>query len=442
MDKRYKTFDTQIQVDDAARCMTFIISTGTVDRDGDVIDPKGWQFANYLKNPVVLFGHDYYGLPVAKTTDLSVVDGNVIAKTEFPAKGTYDFADTCYDMLKGGFLNATSVGFQPLLHEEAKDRKGYNITKQELLEFSIVPIPSNPDALVSQRGVTNEQVHAWKKALLDWAAPQPTRAMARLTALGINPEACTANRPAWEAFEKDYAVEAESADLPPARIVKLLTLHGFTEQASALMPKAPSARAMYGKSMDAAESAGKAMDACDHCLGSKTISNEQKAKVKEARGHAADAQASAMEAADLCHQQMTGKEATVVIHVEGKVLAEYVEKLTKPLPLPTEGESEQDFIHRCMGNEHIQHDFETNEQRVAVCYGQWQRHQKRDGATQTAMKDDEAAWLELDDDDLDVEDEFDVDEKALAIIIKHSLAEAVGDSVRASILKATGRLPD
>jgi hypothetical protein len=42
-----------------------------------------------------------------------------------------------------------------------------------------------------------------------------------------------------------------------------------------------------------------------------------------------------------------------------------------PLPMPNEGESEQDFISRCMGNETMNEDFPEQEQRSAVCYRQW-----------------------------------------------------------------------
>ena len=34
--------------------MRFVISTGAVDRDGDTIDPKGWDLTAYRRNPTVL----------------------------------------------------------------------------------------------------------------------------------------------------------------------------------------------------------------------------------------------------------------------------------------------------------------------------------------------------------------------------------------------------
>ena len=41
------------------------ISTGAPDREGDVLVPEGAHLENYLRNPVVLFGHRHDALPVA-----------------------------------------------------------------------------------------------------------------------------------------------------------------------------------------------------------------------------------------------------------------------------------------------------------------------------------------------------------------------------------------
>jgi HK97 family phage prohead protease len=173
MDTRFKTFDTEIKAvnEGDTRQMQFLISTAAIDRDNDSIDPKGWDVTNYLKNPVVAFAHDYKSLPVAKCLKIGTTAKGLEALAEFPPLGTYPFADQVYGMLKSGFLNATSVGFRPIDFEPALDRKGFNFKSQELTEFSIVPIPSNPQALVQQRsaGTPDATVRVWCKALLDWA---------------------------------------------------------------------------------------------------------------------------------------------------------------------------------------------------------------------------------------------------------------------------------
>ena len=171
MEMLFKTYAMDIKQDaEASRRMTFTISTSDMDRDGDIIDPKGWDTESYMKNPCVLFAHDYSSLPVAKAVHIETTDKSLIATAEFPEKGVYSFADTVYDLLKGGFLNATSVGFKPLESEPMKSGSGKYHKRQSLLEWSIVPIPANPHALVMQRHATATPEQAVQvKALVDWS---------------------------------------------------------------------------------------------------------------------------------------------------------------------------------------------------------------------------------------------------------------------------------
>lgn len=177
----YKRLDSEVVGCDAPRTMKFVISTGAIDRDGDTIDPKGWILDSYKRSPVVLWSHDYSQLPIAKATNIQSTDKGLIAEVEFPEPGVHPFADTVYAMIKGGFLNATSVGFRGMEYDEASGRKGYDFKKQELLEFSIVPVPANPEAL-AQRGIKNEQLkryakdmNAWSKSILGEASPKMTQ---------------------------------------------------------------------------------------------------------------------------------------------------------------------------------------------------------------------------------------------------------------------------
>jgi len=52
-------------------------------------------------------------------------------------------------------------------------------------------------------------------------------------------------------------------------------------------------------------------------------------------------------------------------------------KQTKPLPTPNTGESKQDFISRCMGNDSMGNEYPEMEQRVAVCNAQWDEHKPK-----------------------------------------------------------------
>ena len=150
-----------------SRTASFVISNGNEDRDGDVIEVAGWELGAFKENPVVLWAHDASQLPVAKATSIGVVDGNLTAEVEFPAKGMSPFADQVFDFVKGGFLRGASVGFQPM---EAEPRKegGILFKRQELFEFSILPIPAHREALAQAKaaGLEIEPVLEWAEKLL------------------------------------------------------------------------------------------------------------------------------------------------------------------------------------------------------------------------------------------------------------------------------------
>lgn len=167
MNKKFKQYNAVIEPV-SERKMSFTISTAAVDRDGDTIDPKGWDLGPYQKNPVVLWAHDYSMPPVGKATNIQMTKDGLKADVEFLPMGMNPFADMIHDMCKGGFLNATSVGFAGKDFEKSKDReRGYDFKAQELLEFSIVPVPSNPEALI-QRGEKSAVVQRYAKAMRHW----------------------------------------------------------------------------------------------------------------------------------------------------------------------------------------------------------------------------------------------------------------------------------
>jgi len=146
-DKIFKTIIGDIEeksVDE--RALTVVITTRTVDRDGEVIDPKGAELSNYEKNPVVLWAHDYKSPPIGRCLWLRQTKDNIKAKVQFAET---QFADEIYRLYKDGYLRAWSIGFIPKEWEDGDGEKTPKRTykKWELLEFSAVPVPANPEAL-------------------------------------------------------------------------------------------------------------------------------------------------------------------------------------------------------------------------------------------------------------------------------------------------------
>ena len=143
------------RVDSDERSFWAVASTGGVDRQGDEIDPLGWDLENFMKNPVIAWAHDYTRPPVAKALEVRPGPDGLLFKAQFAKPEEYAFADTVFKLYLGGFLKAFSVGFSPLASEiavrqtDGKTITGTRYLKQELYEISCVTLPANPDALVA-----------------------------------------------------------------------------------------------------------------------------------------------------------------------------------------------------------------------------------------------------------------------------------------------------
>lgn len=139
--------------------VSFIASTANPDRYGDVINQRGWDLGKYRKNPVILLNHNANSLPIGRG-EVDVVDGQLIVDVEFDMDDPQ--AKEIARKTKAGFMNAVSVGFNPLdatprnmleKSHPAHGQSGQYFDKAELLEISIVTIPANGEA-VAAKGYT------------------------------------------------------------------------------------------------------------------------------------------------------------------------------------------------------------------------------------------------------------------------------------------------
>jgi len=148
--------------------MRVVISTAARDRDKDTLAPAGWDLANYLKNPVVLWAHDNKKFPIAKAPSTFLSNGKLVSYPIFASKENSEAA-TAEKMVHGGFINAASVGFNPKTWLFNEDEQGYDFDSQELLEWSFVPVPSNPEALIGAKsaGIDLKPIAAWAEEALD-----------------------------------------------------------------------------------------------------------------------------------------------------------------------------------------------------------------------------------------------------------------------------------
>ena len=144
METKFKEFIVESKtLDDGS--YEAVITTSAKDRQGEIIVSTGMDVGNYMKNPVVLFAHDYDLPPVARALSLTTSPEGITARFQFPERGISIRADEIHSLWDAHFLNAVSIGFIPKTW--AQDATAPTCTESELLEFSIVPVPANQEAL-------------------------------------------------------------------------------------------------------------------------------------------------------------------------------------------------------------------------------------------------------------------------------------------------------
>jgi HK97 family phage prohead protease len=148
--------------DDAARTFSGIATTPQVDRVGDVIDPLGAQF----KNPIsLLLCHDATQ-PVGQATFGKATKTGIPFTATIPtvtAPGSLqDRLTTAWESVKAGLIRGVSIGFRVLDggYEFIENTGAVLFNSIEIVELSLVAIPCNTDATISQIKMIDTQSRA------------------------------------------------------------------------------------------------------------------------------------------------------------------------------------------------------------------------------------------------------------------------------------------
>lgn len=159
---RKKSIVSSTELVDGERSSIQMITTESLDRDRELVLSKGINVEHYQKNPVVLWNHDWDGLPLGTCQWVKKVSGGLRAKSVFSSRpenheGPW-LPDMVLSLVQQGVVKSVSIGFLPTkirditedevtTRPELKDCRNV-IEEAILLEFSYVPIPANPDALI------------------------------------------------------------------------------------------------------------------------------------------------------------------------------------------------------------------------------------------------------------------------------------------------------
>lgn len=188
MSKTIKFFRAVVKdVNEDAKTATCIVSTASVDRDGDIVLPESFKkrLKLYKDHAILISSHNYFSLTkqIGQAINVKITEEGLECKFEwFVGKGNPE-ADWGWFLAQKG-IAAFSIGFIPHTWEEGEwDSKagGYKngvrrrFTDIELMEVSQVLIPSNRDAVMSERskleGETKELAEMAIKTF-GWDAPE------------------------------------------------------------------------------------------------------------------------------------------------------------------------------------------------------------------------------------------------------------------------------
>ncbi len=143
-----KVFAAEIKAHDKENLIVeHFISTETPDRGGDIVRAAGMRIKG---KPVVLLGHGRGAMgsePIAKplsiTRDTYKGKPGIFARTQFFNDET---GQRLFEKTVGGFMPNWSIGFIPIKSMDIDGGMGRDIKEWDLLEYSLVGVPMNPEA--------------------------------------------------------------------------------------------------------------------------------------------------------------------------------------------------------------------------------------------------------------------------------------------------------
>ena len=144
---------------------TFIVSTPEVDRYGTIIVPSGIDYTAYLSNPIVLAQHDSDEWPIGRCLGFAMNGENLEATIQIEC--ITEEGKKLTKLINAGYVKAVSVGIIPTEYEEQTidGQKVTVYTKSELVEFSVVSVPANRQALLkkSLKTLIQDSINKYKK---------------------------------------------------------------------------------------------------------------------------------------------------------------------------------------------------------------------------------------------------------------------------------------
>ncbi|WP_226576535.1 phage major capsid protein [Acuticoccus sediminis] len=136
-------------VEEDERVIRGVATTPSPDRVGDIVEPLGVKF----NNPMPLLHQHDSSRPVGTVTfDKPTKDG-ITFEAKLPKivepGPLKDRVDTAWGEVKAGLVRAVSIGFRALEYAFIEGSYGIRFLETEVFELSLVSVPANADATIS-----------------------------------------------------------------------------------------------------------------------------------------------------------------------------------------------------------------------------------------------------------------------------------------------------
>lgn len=144
-----------------SRKVIFTASTDAKDRHGTILNQNNWQLDNFNRNGIIGYNHEVYGSMFGGSNPDDIIgtgrawteNGELLVEVDFEPADINEKAEKIFRKVQHGSLKAVSVGFAPVgeghqgRKADGEDTSAYYFEGQELVELSIVNVPSNPEAV-------------------------------------------------------------------------------------------------------------------------------------------------------------------------------------------------------------------------------------------------------------------------------------------------------
>lgn len=162
--KTFRVAVKEVDAENGTIDMVIPMSTGSVDRDGEIIEPNAFKktLPKFKKRPILLSSHDYRSLQniIGEFAKIQITDEGLMAMPKYYIGKGNPEADWAFLLASKG-MAAFSVAFIPIKSEPMNGDGDDNdnpfmgppqrFTEVELLEISQVVVPSNRDAIQSMK---------------------------------------------------------------------------------------------------------------------------------------------------------------------------------------------------------------------------------------------------------------------------------------------------